>query len=114
MPLPALKNKNNNNNQFSNNNNNIDEIPIKGGTNFNELLEKELSKENGEYNNFNENNKIEPKFKYIPKKRNDIVSIPTNTKKYKYYSDNFKSKKKKNNILIIFLVKFYLLQHHLN
>ena len=75
--------------------NNIDDIPIKGG-NFNELLEKEMSKEQNEgyaYNDMNTN--VEPRFKYVPKKRNDLVSIPTNTKKYKYYSDNFKSKNKK-------------------
>ena len=76
--------------------NNIDDMPIKGGSNFNELLEREMSKEQNEgiYNEMNQN--VEPKFKYIPKKRNDIVSIPSNTKKYKYYSDNFKSNKKKN------------------
>ena len=99
MPLPALKNKekNNNLNQLKNcSNNNIDEIPIKGGANFNELLEKELLKEkNDEYGDYNQNNNVEPKFKYVPKKRNDLVSIPTNTKKYKYYSDNFKSIKRK-------------------
>ena len=75
---------------------NIDDIPIKGGSNFNELFEKELSKEkNNDYNNYTQNTDVQPKFKYIPKKRNDIVSVPTTTKKYKYYSDNFKSKSKK-------------------
>ena len=78
------------------NSNNIDDIPIKGGSNFNELLEKEMLKEQNEgYGNNEINENIEPKFKYIPKKRTDIISAPTNTKKYKYYSDNFKSKKKK-------------------
>ena len=79
------------------NNNNIEEIPLKGGANFNDILEKELLKDkNNEYDN-NENKKVEPKFKYVPKKnKRDIVSAPpTNTKKYKYYSDNFKAKKKK-------------------
>ena len=79
------------------NSNNIDDMPIKGGSNFNELLEKEMLKEQNEgYGNYEINENIEPKFKYIPKKRTDIISAPTNTKKYKYYSDNFKSKKKKN------------------
>ena len=104
---------NNNENQIKNVNNkeeikekqkienkNIDEIPITGNNklNFNELLEKELSKEQneGNYNNEITNEKKEPKFKYIPKKKVDIVSAPTNTKKYKYYSDNFKQKKKGN------------------
>ena len=75
--------------------NNIDDITIKDG-NFNELLEKEMSKEQNEgyaYNDMNTN--VEPRFKYVPKKRTDIISAPTNTKKYKYYSDNFKSKKSK-------------------
>ena len=102
IPLPALKNKekNNFNQNNSKNCNNFDDMPIKGGSNFNELLEKELSKEkNDNYENYNQN--IEPKFKYVPKKRNDIFSVPTTTKKYKYYSDNFKTKnkkKKENNI----------------
>ena len=99
---------NNNTNQIQNENineekeikenKNIDDIPVTGNNqlNFNELLEKELSKEQNEgYNDIN-NNKVEPKFKYVPKKRKDIVSIPTNTKKYKYYSDNFKQKKRGN------------------
>ncbi len=30
----------------------------------------------------------------MPKKKNDIFSIPTNTKKYQYYSDNFRPKNK--------------------
>ena len=64
--------------------NNIDDIPIKGGSNFNELLEKEMSKEKNEGYDYNEINKnVEPKFKYIPKKRTEIISAPTNTKKYK-------------------------------
>ena len=75
--------------------NNIDDMPIKGG-NFNELLEKEMSKEQNEgYNNQELNKNVEPRFKYIPKKRTEIISAPSNTKKYKYYSDNFKSKKNK-------------------
>ena len=80
------------------NNKNIDDIPLKKNNNldFNELLEKELSKEQNEGNYNNEINKKEPKFKYIPKKKVDIVSVPTNTKKYKYYSDNFKQKKRRN------------------
>ena len=70
--------------------NNIDDMPIKGG-NFNELLEKEMSKEQNEGYHYSELNKnVEPKFKYIPKKRTEIVSAPSKTKKYKYYSDNFK------------------------
>ena len=76
--------------------NNFDDMPVKGGSNFNELLEREMSKEGniGSINN-EMNQNVEPRFKYIPKKRKDIVSIPSNTKKYKYYSDNFESKKKK-------------------
>ena len=65
----------------------IDEMPITGNNklNFNELLEKELAKEQneGNYNNDLNNEKKEPKFKYIPKKRVDIVSAPANTKKWK-------------------------------
>ena len=76
--------------------NNFDDMPIKGGSNFNELLEKEMSKEQNEgYINNDIDKNIEPKFKYVPKKKTDIISVPSNTKKYKYYSDNFKSKKKK-------------------
>ena len=75
-------------------------MPITGNNklNFNELLEKELAKEHneGNYNNDLNNENKEPKFKYIPKKRVDIVSAPANTKKYKYYSDNFKQKKSEN------------------
>ena len=104
---------------------NIDDMPIKSGGNFNDLLEKELSKQNNFENNkndelplkgsndyfnallekelskdINNNNidldkKVEPKFKYVPKKKKDLVSNPVNTKKYKYYSDNFKPKTKK-------------------
>ena len=81
-------------------NKNIDDIPlpVNNKLNFNELLEKELSKEQNEgiYNNNLNNKKVEPKFKYVPKKKVDIVSAPTNTKKYKYYSDNFKQKKRGN------------------
>mgnify|MGYP007070352143 CR=1 FL=1 len=63
---------------------------------INELLEKEMSKEQNEgYNNQELNKNVEPRFKYIPKKRTEIISAPSNTKKYKYYSDNFKSKKNK-------------------
>ena len=81
MPLPALKDKKVEMiNDLSGNKNNEEEIPIKGGYNFNDILEKELSKEkNNEYEN-NENKIIEPKFKYIPKKKRDIVTAPTNTK----------------------------------
>ena len=84
MPLPTLKNreKNNINQNNSQNRKNFDDMPIKGGSNFNELLEKELSKEkNDNYDNYSQN--IEPKFKYVPKKRNDIISVPTTNKKYK-------------------------------
>ena len=97
MPLPALKNKKNNFDEKVeiSNKKNIDDIPITGNNNlnFNELLEKELSKEQneGNYNNIN-NMPTKPKFKYIPKKKVDLVSAPGNTKKYKYYSDNFKPK----------------------
>jgi len=71
-------------------------MPIKGSSNFIELLEKEMLKEQSKgYINNNMNTNAEPRFKYIPKKRRDIVSAPTNTKKYTYYSDNFKSKKSK-------------------
>ena len=61
MPLPALKNKGkNSNSQFSSNN--IDDIPIKGGSNFNELLEKEMLKEQNE-GYYESNKNVEPKFK---------------------------------------------------
>jgi hypothetical protein len=91
MPIPALKNKNNNFDEKKDIKTNIDDLPIKGNNNvnFNELLEKELSKEQNE-GNYNNQIPVEPKFKYIPKKKVDLVSIPSNTKKYKYYSDNFK------------------------
>ena len=105
MPLPALKNKKNNFDDKAeiSNKKNIDDIPIKGNNNlnFNELLEKELSKEQneGNYNNIN-NIPTKPKFKYIPKKRVDLVSAPGNTKKYKYYSDNFKPKNRGHSVNI--------------
>ena len=67
---------------------NIDDIPMKlnNNLNFNELVEKELSKEQNE-GNYNNINIIptKPKFKYIPKKKVDLVSVPGLTKKYKYY-----------------------------
>ena len=61
---------------------------------FKALLEKELSKE---MNNNNENldEKVEPKFKYVPKKKKDLVINPVNTKKYKYYSEIIISQKLK-------------------
>ena len=76
---------------------NIDDIPIKSNKlNFNQLLEKELSKEGSSENNINnisDNKKVEPKFKYISKKKNDIeFKKPIKNKKYKYYTDNFKLK----------------------
>ena len=44
--------------------NNFDDMPIKGGSNFNELLEKEMSKEQNEgYINNDIDKNIEPKFK---------------------------------------------------
>ena len=109
MPLPALKSETNNiENKEILNKNNIDDIPIKGNNNlnFNELLEKELSKEQNE-GNFNSimNIPTKPKFKYIPKKRVDLVSAPGNTKKYKYYSDNFKPRKRGHSVNITKKVK---------
>ena len=100
ISLPTMKNKINNfQKKEIANKNNIDDIPIKGiqNLNFNELLEKELSKEKNE-GNFNNTNNIptKPKFKYIPKKKVDLVSAPVNTKKYKYYSDNFKPKNRRH------------------
>lgn len=70
MPLPALKNKKNNFDEKKEIKNNIDEMPIKGNNNvnFNELLEKELSKEQNE-GNYNNNIPTKPKFKYVPKKK---------------------------------------------
>ena len=80
------------------NKNNINDIPIKGiqNLNFNELLEKELSKEKneGNFNNIN-NMPTKPKFKYIPKK-GWFYFNPVNTKKYKYYNDNFKPKNRRH------------------
>ena len=90
------------------NKNNIDDIPIKGNNNlnFNELLEKELSKEQNEGNFISiKNIPTKPKFKYIPKKRVDLVSAPGNTKKYKYYSDNFKPRKRGHSMNITKKVK---------
>ena len=104
MPLPTLQSKENNyENKQIFNKNNIDDIPIKGNTNlnFNELLEKELSKEENKGNYININNSMaKPKFKYIPKKRVDLISAPRNSKKYKYYSDNFKPKNRGNSVNI--------------
>ena len=103
-PLPALKNKTNNiENMPISPKNNIDDMPIKGNSNlnFNELLEKELSKEQneGNYNNIN-SAPTKPKFKYIPKKKVDLVSAPGITKKYKYYSDNFKPRNRGHSVNI--------------
>ena len=107
MALSTLINKESNNiNAFNYKSNNIDDIPIKGGSNFIELLEKELSKENND--NYNHGN-VEPKFKYVPKKRNYIYSLPKKTKKYKYYSDNFRHKKKKKKKLIQILIMINLM-----
>ena len=101
MPLPALKNKKNNFDEKKEIKNNIDEMPIKGNNNvnFNELLEKELSKEQNE-GNYDTQIPAKPKFKYIPKKKVDLVSVPANTKKYKYYSDNFKPRKRGHSVNI--------------
>ena len=101
MPLPALKNKKNNFDEKKEIKNNIDEMPIKGNNNvnFNELLEKELSKEQNE-GNYNNNIPTKPKFKYVPKKKVDLVSAPGNTKKFKYYSDNFKPRNRGHSVNI--------------
>lgn len=76
---------------------NIDAIPIKANNiDFNKLVELEMQK--GQYQG--NDNEYKPKFEYKPRpKYTDKykISEPTETKKYKYYSDNFKSKKKKNN-----------------
>ena len=77
---------------------NVDAIEIKGTNDFNALLEKELAK--GNYSSNIDNINTQPKFKYIPKPKNEEkykISIPTTTKKYKYYSDNFKNSKKTEN-----------------
>ena len=47
-------------------------MPVKGGSNFNELLEKELSKQN-EYDNYVPDSNVQPKFKYIPKKKTIVA-----------------------------------------
>ena len=106
MPLPTQKDNNINNNINNNNNinyeNEIDKIPVgkNNNVNFNDLVNAALN--NGEYGNnneYNNNEYVEPRFKYIPKEKRDSkynISIPTNTKKYKYYSDNFKDKEKKS------------------
>ena len=83
---------------------NVDDIQIKTKSlDFNALVEQELAKGNyeGAYpfgDDGMSNNK--PKFEYKPRKKyNDKykVSEPVETKKYKYYADNFKPKNKKNN-----------------
>ena len=74
---------------------NVDSIEIKGTNDFNALLEKELAK--GNYNANPSSNPTQPRFKYIPKPKNEEkykITAPTTTKKYKYYSDNFKNNKK--------------------
>ena len=76
---------------------NIEDIAIKPkNIDFNKLVEMEMMK--GNYEGGNE--EVKPKFEYKPRaKYTDKykISEPTTTKKYKYYSDNFKSKKKKSN-----------------
>ena len=71
---------------------NVDDIVIKPKGNFLDLLEKELSKEQKNTDNGKNEFENKPKFKYIPKSNYHDkfkVSEPTQTKKYKYYSDNF-------------------------
>ena len=72
MPLPSKHNK-----ELeiydANKKNNWDNIPLKGGSNFNDILEKEILKDKINEIGNNENKKIEPKFKYVPKKRNNIT-----------------------------------------
>lgn len=78
---------------------NVEDIEIKPkNIDFNKLVEMEMMK--GNYEGVNE--EVKPKFEYKPRpKYTDKykISEPTTTKKYKYYSDNFKSKKKKSNDL---------------
>ena len=83
-----------NNNIIVEGKNNFDDIVIKkSNLNFNQLLEKELQKEEKENDNFGHNENTKPKFKYISKKKVDkIFNKPIKNKKYKYYSDNFKIK----------------------
>ena len=78
--------------------NNIDDLPIKANNlNFTQLLEKELLKEENNESNISSNKKVEPKFKYVSKKKFDVeFKKPIKNKKYKYYSDNFKIKPLKN------------------
>ena len=78
--------------------NNIDDLPIKANNlNFTQLLEKELLKEENNESNISSNKKVEPKFKYVSKKKSDVeFKKPIKNKKYKYYSDNFKIKPLKN------------------
>ena len=96
------ENNNDNNEKIKNKINDFDEMPIGGGfNNFNDLFEKELSKYQKEIkNDKNIESNIKPKFKYVPKQKNELLfKIPPKTKKYKYYTDNFKIKlaKKENN-----------------
>ena len=80
--------------------NNIDDLPIKANNlNFTQLLEKELLKEENNESNISRNKKVEPKFKYVSKKKSDVeFKKPIKNKKYKYYSDNFKIKPSKNSV----------------
>jgi len=83
-----------NNNIFIEGKRNFDDIVIKKpNLNFNQLLEKELQKEEKENDNIGQNESTKPKFKYISKKKVDkVFNKPIKNKKYKYYSDNFKIK----------------------
>ena len=84
----------NNNNIIVEGKNNFDDIVIKkANLNFNQLLEKELQKEEKENDNIGHNESTKPRFKYISKKKVDkIFNKPIKNKKYKYYTDNFKIK----------------------
>lgn len=73
---------------------NIDDIPIKPkAKNFMELLEQNLANDNGDiYSNSNEYSKQKKFIEYKPRqRRSDMLHIsqPSETKKYKYYSQNY-------------------------
>ena len=87
--------KNNNDDNDKKKINDIDEMPIGGGfNNFNDMFEKEFLKYQKENNDINNEINSKPKFKYVPKpkKQESLFKVPPKTKKYKYYSDNFKIK----------------------
>lgn len=76
----------------------VDEIQIKPKEiDFNKLVEEELAKENENFSSNQTEVPKKPKFKYEKKTEKYIdkykVSKPSETKQYKYYTDNFEKKR---------------------